>query len=226
MVPICLLVSAASGAEIDLLAPLGTEQWERVERLTFAFNVERDGVLKSRRLWTWQPAEGTVTLAVEGDSPLSFRFGHPTNEQERKADARFVNDSFWLLPHLHARWAGRDLTVVDGGTTVGPLGVGTARLVTLRYAADGGGYSPGDAYDLFLDANGRMVAWHFREGGRAEPSLTTTFEGWRQVGPLWMATEHRDADAIEPGPPGGFRLFFTDLAVEMRPDPTPSPASE
>jgi hypothetical protein len=225
MVPVWMLLSFASGGPIDLLAPLGTEQWERVEQLTFAFNTERDGVPKSRRLWTWRPAEGTVTRTI-GDESVSFRFGQPTNEQERKADAQFVNDSFWLMPHLHARWGGSDLTVLDGGTTTGPLGVGTTRLVTLRYAADSGGYSPGDAYDLFLDANGRMVAWHFREGGQAEPSLTTTFEGWRQVGPLWMATERRDAAALEPGPPEGFRVFFTDLAVEIRPDPTPSPASE
>ena len=220
-----LLVSPASGAPIDLLAPLGTELLSGVEQLTFAFNTERDGVPKSRRLWVWRPADGTVTRTIGGET-LSFRFGHPTNEQERKADAQFVNDSFWMLPHMHARWAGSDLTVVDGGTTMGPLGVGNTRLVTLRYAAEGGGYSPGDAYDLFLDTNGRMVAWHFREGGQAEPSMTTTFEGWQQVGPLWIATEHRDAAAIEPGPPEGFRLFFTDLAVVLRPAPTPSPASE
>lgn len=223
MLPVCMLVTSATGAPVDLLAPLGTEHWDQVEQLTFAFNTERDGVLKSRRLWTWKPAEGAITRTTQDGQTLSFVFGHPTNDQERKADAQFINDSFWLLPHLHARWAGKDLTVLDGGDTTGPLGVGPTHLVTLRYAADGGGYSPGDAYDLFLDKNGRMVAWNFREGGQAEPSLTTTFEGWKQVGPLWVATEHRDADAVAPGPPDGFRLFFTDLAVVTRPASAPTP---
>jgi hypothetical protein len=222
MLGVFMLVSSASCGPIDLLAPLGTEHWDQVEQLTFAFNTERDGVPKSRRLWTWRPHEGAVTRTTPDGETLSFVFGHPTNDAERKADAQFVNDSFWLMPHLHAHWAGADMTAVDGGMTTGPLGVGQTHLLTIQYAADGGGYSPGDAYDLFLDPQGRMVAWNFREGGKAEPTLTMTFEGWKQVGPLWIATEHRDAAALDATKPDGFRVYFTDLAVVSRPasDPT------
>jgi len=209
----------AMAEPLDLVAPLGTDQLDRIEELRFTFNTERDGVRKSTRAWTWRPGDGTVTRTIDGKS-LTFRFGRPANEDEKKADWQFVNDSFWLLPHLHARWAGSDLTVTDGGEVTGPLGVGEVRKVTLTYAQTSGGYSPGDAYDLFLDPQGRMVAWHYREGGQTEPSMTTTFEGWVEVGPLWIATEHRDARALET-PGKGFRLFFTDLAVVTRPAPAP-----
>jgi hypothetical protein len=216
-VPLFPLLALAG--PMDLIAPLGTDQLDRIEELRFTFNTERDGVRKSTRAWTWRPAEGTVTRTVDGTS-LTFRYGNPANDDEKKADWQFVNDSFWLLPHLHARWAGSDLTVTDGGMVSGPLGVGEVRKVTLAYASTGGGYSPGDAYDLFLDPQGRMVAWHYREGGQVEPSMTTTFEGWVEVGPLWIATERRDARALE-APGTGFRLFFTDLSVVKRPGPTP-----
>ena len=66
---ICLLLSFAAASAIDLLAPLGTELLERVDRLTFTFNTERDGVPKSRRTWTWRPADGTVTPRVIRPGP-------------------------------------------------------------------------------------------------------------------------------------------------------------
>jgi hypothetical protein len=218
-----LLSSLVLADPLDQLAPLGTDRLDRIEELRFTFNTERDGVRRTSRTWSWRPAEGTVTRTIE-DVALTFRFGSPTNDDERKADAQFVNDSFWLLPHLHARSAGSDLTVTDGGVTTGPLGLGEVRKLTLTYAPTSGGYSPGDAYDLFLDPRGRMVAWHYREGGQVEPSMTTTFEAWVEVGPLWIATEHRDSEAVaagEAGTPKGFRLYFTDLAVVTRPAPGP-----
>jgi hypothetical protein len=82
--------------------------------------------------------------------------------------------------------------------------------VEARYAPEAGGYTPGDAYDLFLDEGGRMVAWVFRKGGAPEPSLATTFEDWTRVGPLQIAADHRTAD-------GSLRIRFADLGVTLAP---------
>jgi len=199
------LAVAADPNPREQVAPLGVERLAELSEIRFTFNVEKDGELKASRAWTWHPADNTVTRTVAGES-LTFVFGAPKDDAERKADGQFVNDSFWLAPQMHLRWAGSDLAVTDAGEAPVPIGEGTARKITMQYAPTGGGYTPGDAYDLFLDPTGRIVAWNYREGGVAEPSMTTTFEGYTAVGPLTLATEHKTAD-------GKLRLFFTDLAA-------------
>jgi hypothetical protein len=196
---------AAEPTTAAVLAPLGTDHLDQVGEITFTFNVAKDGNARPGRTWTWRPADGTVTRRI-GDQVTTFVFGRPTNDEEKKADAQFVNDSFWLLPELHLRWAGSDLTLTDEGVVPRPVGEGTAHKVVAQYAPSGGGYTPGDAYDLYLDESGRIVAWSYRAGGKPEPDLTTTFEQYQQVGPLEIATEHQTADHA-------FRLFFTDLKV-------------
>ena len=189
------------------IAPLGFDALDGIEEIRFTFNVERDGASKGSRSWTWRPAEGTVTRrAAPPDAALTFPLGAPRTDEERKADAQFINDSFWLAPQLHLRWGGDDLQLVDGGERPLPIGEGRARMITMRYAPEGGGYTPGDAYDLFVDATGRIVAWHYRAKNADAPSLTTTFEDYVAVGPLQIASEHYDADRA-------FRLFFTDLSA-------------
>jgi hypothetical protein len=195
----------------DLIAPLGVDRLSEVGELTFTFNVAKEGQDKPRpgRAWRWRPADNTVTRTIEGQS-LTFTFGAPQTPEEEKADAQFVNDSFWLLPQLHVRWAGPDLVVTDKGEASSPMpGGGSARLVTLQYSASGGGYTPGDAYDLFLDPQGRILAWNYREKGATEPTMTTSFSEYVTVGPLQVATDHRSPD-------GSFRLFFTDVTVTGR----------
>lgn len=186
--------------------PLGTQHLDAVASLSFTFNVEVEGVLKASRAWTWRPADQQATLRT-GDDAITFVPGKPANEAEEQADARFVNDLFWLMPQLHLHWAGPDLEVTDAGEVPLPIGDGTAEKVVMTYAPDSGGYTPGDAYDLFVDGNDRIVAWNYRKGAAAEPTLTTTFEKYVDVGPLSIATEHRSAD-------GNFRMYFTDLAAE------------
>lgn len=191
-----------------LIAPLGTDHLEKIETISFTFNVERDGKLARQRAWTWNPNTGAVVRTVDGVS-LAFTMGKPQNEDEKKADAQFVNDSFWLAPQLHARWAGADLTLTDQGLQPLPNGVGAGRKIVMQYAPDSGGYTPGDAYDLFLDEGGRIVAWNYREHGAPEPSLTTSFTAYVDVGPLTFATDHVSPD-------GKLRIRFTDLRVATR----------
>ncbi|MEZ4235601.1 MAG: hypothetical protein R3F59_05440 [Myxococcota bacterium] len=188
------------------MAPLGWDRLDQIEEIRFTFRVERDGQEKGARSWTWHPADNRVTRGSGADA-LTFTFGAPATDAEKEADAQFVNDSFWLAPQLHLGWAKDDLTVTDGGMVDRPIGEGEqVHLVTMQYAPSGGGYTPGDAYDLYLDGEGRIVVWNYREGGAAEPTMTTTFEGYVPVGPLQIAAEHYSADRK-------FRLSFTDLSA-------------
>jgi hypothetical protein len=188
---------------------LATEGWDRlgeIETLSFTFVVEKEGEVRARRAWSWAPETGSVTRTVDGNA-LTFTFGAPADEAQIQADAQFVNDLFWLAPPLQWLWANSDQQLTQRGASVPlPIGEGTGRHVILAYAADGGGYTPGDAYDLYLDENDRIVAWTYRKDGAEEPTLSTTFTDYQQVGPLWIATDHANAD-------GSFHVRFEDLSV-------------
>ncbi|MEO0603498.1 MAG: hypothetical protein AAF211_18815, partial [Myxococcota bacterium] len=120
-------------------------------------------------------------------------------------DAQFINDTFWLWPQCHLGWAS-DLDVVEHGATSMPFGQGAALRTTVRYPAVGGGYRPGDAYDLFHNAQGRIVAWHYRRLNAKEPTLTVRFSTPVELGPLTVQTDHVTEDE-------GFRVYFTDLSA-------------
>ena len=101
------------------------------------------------------------------------------------------------------------MTVEDRAAAVFPIGEKAARFVFVKYPESGGGYTPGDAFALFLDDRNRIIGWHFHRGGSEKPTLTTTFEKRRRFGPLLIALEHRNHD-------GSFNLRFTDVAVILR----------
>jgi hypothetical protein len=182
----------------------GCDQIGSLEEVSFTFNVEKGGELKASRAWTWRPASDEVVRTVDGEA-LGFARGAPVGEQQESADAQFVNDWFWLMPQCHAIWS-TDAHITDSGESPLPMGEGTGRKLVVTYSQEGGGYTPGDAYDLFLDLDGRIAAWHFRQGGQPSPSMTTSFTDYAALGPVSVATEHRSPD-------GDFRLYFTDLAA-------------
>jgi len=198
-----LLAAHASAADVPF-STSGCEILETHREIGFTFHVETDGEEKVARQWRFEPRTHRVTRTIEGSS-LDFVFGKPADEAQTKADAQFVNDSFWLFPQCHMGWA-KELEVTEHGTRPMPFGQGAAFMTTVRYPVPGGGYRPGDAYDLFHNADGRIVAWHYRRMNEAEPSLTIRFTKPVNLGPLTVATDHPTED-------GKFRVFFTGLSA-------------
>jgi hypothetical protein len=94
--------------------------------------------------------------------------------------------------------------------TTAPMGKGKARKVTVTYPKTGGGYTPGDSYDLFIGADHRVVAWNFHRGGDPKPTLTVTWADYKMAGPILIACDHRGTLQDKP-----FRLFFTGVAVKL-----------
>lgn len=187
----------------------GCDQLLQLQELRFTFHVEASGELKLTRAWVYHPKTGEVTRTLDGES-MTFVFGSPQGEKETEADAHFINDSFWLFPSCHIAWA-TDATVsepVQSTLPVAPVGEAPGRgpMVSVQYDPDGGGYTPGDAFDLYLGNQGEIVAWAYRREGKQPPLLSTTFTDYVQAGPIRVATEHRSADQE-------FRLFFTDIAA-------------
>lgn len=74
----------------------------------------------------------------------------------------------------------------------------------MRYPAEGG-YTPGDAYDLYLGGEGLIVQWVFRKGGGPE-GRAMTWENNVDLGPITVCTDHTNADK-------SFRLWFTGLKL-------------
>jgi hypothetical protein len=119
-------------------------------------------------------------------------------------DKSFINDQYWLLFPLHLKW--------DKGLTLDVSAsdrAGEAWRLTVGYPATGG-YTPGDAYDLFVDSAATLKRWIFRKGNAPEPSNEVTWEAPVEIGGLSFSREHK-------GIGKEFRLWFTDIAVEKAP---------
>jgi len=63
--------------------------------------------------------------------------------------------------------------------------------------------------DIYVGADERVVQWVFREGGGKEPSLITTWERYRRLGPLLIPTEVNSQD-------GKFKLWFSGLLIRLK----------
>ena len=187
----------------ELSLAQGIDQFRRVERIDFTFNVE-SGDRANRRSWSWRPKSNLVTFDGQFTYQRDQLFGR-VDPNILEADKKFINDSFWLLMPLHLQWAS-DVTVRETGQAMPPLGHEPLRRIVVTYSATGGGYTPGDVYELFVDQENVVREWIFHRGGAAEPTLICTWEGYQEVGPLRLALDHVNREAE-------FRLWFTNVTV-------------
>ena len=73
-----------------------------------------------------------------------------------------------------------------------PVGNGSATLVSVKYGAELGGYTPGDTWDLYVGKDNRVEYLVFHHGGTEKPSLVNaSWTGYKKAGPLLISTEHR-----------------------------------
>jgi hypothetical protein len=110
---------------------------------------------------------------------------------KKQTDAGFTNDNYWLLFPLHAYWD-TSATATDEGMKKLPTGAGSGTLVSVKYGAELGGYTPGDTWDLYVGKDNRVEYLVFRHGGDKKPSLVkATWTSYKKAGPLLISTEHR-----------------------------------
>jgi hypothetical protein len=188
----------------------GLDGWDGIGEIRYTFNVKA-GEREVRRSWVWRTKERSVTFRdeVAGTDPFTYSLddvGDDPADELKQVDHRFINDQYWLLFALHVAWD-RDASVTVEEDRPLPIGEGAATRLTVQYP-EVGGYTPGDAYDLYLGPDGRVVQWVFRQGGREEPSLATTWEDHRRVGPLLIPMKFRSAD-------GGFEVWFSGVEVNL-----------
>ncbi|WP_452221686.1 hypothetical protein [Lacinutrix salivirga] len=181
----------------------GFENWEKVSKINFTFNVDKDST-HFQRSWTWSPKTNDVTLITNKDT-ISYN-RKSIDSLSLRADQGFINDKFWLLTPFQLFW--------DEGATISetigekaPISNIVLNKITLTYT-NKGGYTPGDAYDIFYDNNYIIKEWIYRKGNAAEPSMITTFENIKTFNGIKIATEHRKNNE-------NWNLNFTNIQVKM-----------
>lgn len=200
--------AAAGPTPDDVAKAYGIESFDQITRLSFTFNVERNGKQVVSRSWIWETKTGQVTYSGPNESgaPVSLSYNRRTEAKvHERIERGFINDSYWLLFPFHMVWD-FGATVTLDGTQPLPIPPGEAQRLTVRYAAHVG-FTPGDVYELYVGPDQRILQWVFRAGGKGEPR-PATWADHRRLGPIVVSLDHR-------GPAGQFRLWFSDVSAEV-----------
>jgi len=211
--------SQARPAEVEQLAKTyGFDSWGQIEAVRYTFNLDLPALKVSlARTWTWEPKTGQVTYEMKDKDgkPVKVTYNRsqlnsaPANVKD-DIEPSFVNDNYWFIFPFHVYWdTSATVTVKDDQKL--PIGKGTAKLVSVKYPAEVGGYTPGDTWDLYLGKDGRVMQFTYHRGGPKKPSLlSTTWAGYKKAGPLLVSTEH---SGVADGKAA--RIFFTGVAYKL-----------
>jgi len=193
----------------------GLDSWDQIDAIRYTWNAQFPGVNVSRK-WTWETKTNKVSYEGKDKDgkPVTATYlrselsKQPENVQ-KDIDPAFNNDNYWLLFPLHAYWD-TSATVTDEGTKKLPIGVGSATLVPVKYG--GGGYTPGDTWNLYIGKDDRIVQFAYHRGGPVKPTdVIATWAGYKKAGGLDISTEHRGTADGKP-----LHLWITDLAVKVK----------
>jgi hypothetical protein len=195
----------------------GLDSFGQIEAIRYTWNGEITGLFKAAHSWEWEPKTGKVSYEGKDKdgNPVKATYvqsqlnSSPANVKDVIAPA-FVNDNYWLLFPLHAYWD-TSATVTDQGMQKLPIGTGSATLVSVKYPAEAGGYTPGDTWDLYVGKDNRVVYFVYHRGGAKPPSrVLATWAGYKKAGPILISTEH---SGFADGKP--LHLWITDVAVKV-----------
>ncbi len=188
----------------------GAERFHRVQSVHYVFNVNFKGKHVVRE-WTWFPKQDSVLYTGEDAKGMRLKAAYSRrnaysmgSESVAAIDKSFINDQYWLLFPLHLRWD-KDLKLqVKAGEKPGE-----SYHLTVMYPP-AGGYTPGDAYDLFVDSTATLKRWIFRKGNSPQATNEAYWSAPSAFDGLEISLEH-------PGASKDFKLWFTDVKVVADP---------
>ena len=194
----------------------GLDSYGQIEGIRYTFNAEFPGA-KLSRSWEWNPKTDTVSCQGKDKEgkPVKATYqrsqlGSQSDAVKNQIDPAFINDQYWLLLPFHFRWDG-SATVTDQGMHKMPIGNGSAEQIVMKYPSQGGGYAPGDTWELYVGADKRVEQMVYRRGGAGKPKLViVTWTGYKKAGPLLVSTEHRGTADGKP-----VRISFSDVSVKV-----------
>src|SRR5689334_23210496 len=128
----------------------GIDSWDRIQAIRYTWNGEITGLFKAAHSWEWEPKTNKVSYEGKDKAgkPVkvtydSSQLGSQSDQVKNEVEPAFVNDNYWLLFPFHAYWD-KSATITDRGMQKLPIGTGSAELVSVKYPAEAGGYTPGD----------------------------------------------------------------------------------
>jgi len=217
-----LLFAAASSAQTrlpiaeNIAKTYGLDSWNQVEAIRYTWNGEIPGVFKVAHAWEWEPKTNKVSYEGKDKDgkPVKVTYmraalASQSDAVKNEVDPAFINDNYWLLFPFHAYWD-KSATVTDQGRHKLPVGNGSAELVAVKYP-EGGGYTPGDTWELYVGKDNRVEHLVYHRGGPKKPSLVSaTWAGYKKAGPLLVSTEHRGTADGKP-----LHIFLSGVSVKL-----------
>lgn len=202
---ICLLFTSLLASSLSahdaaslIAQKYGYENWEKVESITYTFNVKSPR-RSFARTWTWWPQEDKVQAH---DKDVTYTRGEGMDEE---IDRGFINDVFWLLFPFQIVWD-PTLTFEEEENVKDPITGDTVHKLRCIYNQQDG-YTPGDIYELFYTDDFTVTAWNFIRGGEGD-GRPTVWKGNEDFNGIIISTEHRNDQ--------GMGLWFSDIAVKMK----------
>jgi len=218
-----LLLVATSWAQtrppiLDQIAKTyGLDSYGQIEAIRYTWNGEIPGIFKLAHMWEWEPKTGKVSYEGTDKDGKPVKVTYMRSELSSQPDnvknavePAFVNDNYWLLFPFHAYWD-TSATVTDEGMKKLPTANGSAEHVVVKYAAELGGYTPGDTWELYVGKDKRVEYLVFHHGGDKKPSLVkASWTGYKKAGPLLVSTEHRGTADGKP-----LHISITNVSVKL-----------
>ncbi|MGB5420112.1 hypothetical protein [Algibacter sp.] len=173
----------------------GFENWKNVSEIQFTFFGKRD--------WIWKPKTKDITLITEKDT-ISYN-RNAMDSLALKADRAFINDKFWLLIPFQLVWD-KGTTISEPTREIAPISKIQLNKIIISYNNEGG-YTPGDAYDIYFDDNYLIKEWAYRKGNSPESQLINTFENYQDFNGIKIALDHKNAE-------GDWNLNFNNVKIK------------
>jgi hypothetical protein len=202
----------------ELAKTYGLDSFGQIDAIRYTFNLELPALkVNLSRSWEWEPKTGKVSYEgkdkegkpVKATYVRSQISSAPANVKD-EIDPAFNNDNYWLIFPFHVYWDESAAVEVKDKQKL-PIAKGTATLVSVKYAPEVGGYTPGDTWNLYVGSDGRIEEFVYLRGGAVKPAnVTTTWAGYKKAGPLLVSEDHRGTADGKPA-----RIFFTNVAVKL-----------
>ena len=196
----------------------GLDSFGQIDAIRSTFNIDFPG-LKISQSWIWEPKADRVTYEGKdkAGNPVKVTYvrsqlSSQPDSVKKEIDPSFNNNQYWLFLPFHACWD-TAANVQDNGMKKLPIGQGSARQIVVQYPSEGGGYTPGDTWTLYVGPDNRVQQMTWRRGPGAPSIVKIVNAKWldyKKAGPLVVSLDHRGTGDGKP-----LRIFFTDVAVKM-----------
>ena len=202
----------------DLAKTYGLDSFGQLDAIRYTFHLELPGLkVNLSRTWTWEPKTGQVTYESKDKDGKPVKVTYNRNQLssapdnvKNEIDPGFNNDNYWFIFPFHVYWDTSAVVTVTEKQKL-PLGKGTATLVSVKYPAEVGGYTPGDTWDLYVGPDDRVKAMAYHRGGDKKPSLViASWTGYKKAGPILFSTEHRGTADGKP-----LHISHSNVAVKL-----------